>query len=343
MVVHSFDMELYRRREFGTRGPAGVVAAAAAAAAVDPGPWIDATLIDVSNYDMSTFDARCFYAKGVRRLVVGCQDEAIARRQIDAAASEGIETIALYGLPYFGGSYWHVFDDVEACLKVQSDYGIRPIMLDAEIDANTIWPDQPAPGSPSQRNHELLVCRRMVDGAGGRPIIYTNGSWWDPKHAGTTMFADCGLWYPHYGWGGTLRPAIRELPVPFGGWTTCVAHQAGSTFELCGRGRDINYLWEELDDVGITRAEYEDMVLANWAGSEERYTASEAAGLGDHALAGQTKPREERLAAALYRQAEAAAGRAQSLGQRAAQGGPGGPVVLPPGTSVKVAGSLVIQ
>lgn len=337
MVIPDFDMAAYRVRMF--QQPVFGVVAAAAAVAVGLEP-IDSELPDFSNYDRATYDARCLYARGVRRQWVGCQDEAVARFMIDAGTSEGIETVALYGLPYFGGSAWHVFDDIEACLRVGSDYGIRPVAMDAEIDAHTIWPDQPAPGSASQRNAELLQCRRMIDRAGLRPIVYTNASWWVPMHGNTGAFADCGLWLPTYGYGGARAQPIRE--VGFGGWKTCVAHQAGSTYQLCGRGRDINYLWEELDDE-MTQKQYEELLVGMWSGSEERYTAAEAAALGNHALAGQTKPYEERVAIARFRQAEVVAGRAQSLGQRAAQGGDAGPVVVPPGTVIKVAGSVVVQ
>lgn len=341
MAVHTFDLELYRRRTFGAHGPVGVVSAQAAAGAPPVATPIDAMVLDVSNYDWATFDAACLYASGVRRLVVGCQDERIARAMIDAATSEGIDVIALYALVYFGGSSWHLFDDVEACLRVQADYGVRAIALDAEIDAATIWPEQPSPAGPSQRNGELLRCRRMVEAAGGRALVYTNASWWVPRHGNTTAFADLGLWYPHYGWGGTLRTPIRE--VAFGGWTSCVAHQAGSTYEVCGRGRDVNYLWEDLEeDDAVTRTEYEDLVLGMWSGSEERYTREEAVAAGDASLEGQTMPREVRLERALYRSGEVAAGRAQSLGQRTAQGG-GGAVVVPAGTVLRVPGGLVVQ
>lgn len=57
--------------------------------------------LDVSIYDWSTFDAECFKANGVERLIVGSSNYGVSSLMIRRAREAGIIVEDLYGFIYY--------------------------------------------------------------------------------------------------------------------------------------------------------------------------------------------------------------------------------------------------
>lgn len=231
--------------------------------------------LDVSNWDDPTFDAPCFKAAGVERIVVGCQYRDIARRQVRASQAAGIHVMGVYAFLYFGSN---VQATTQVAIDVAREFGVPVVWLDAEADASGVAL------TPARRNAELRACVAQVRAAGLQVGIYTAGWWWTPKHA-TREFGDIPLWHAEYGANDGQLPPKRT--VSYGGWSHCVLHQYTSTGGLCGRAeRDRNHVWDDapgLED-GMSSAEYNelkaenaalrtqlnDLMVACLAGGEER-------------------------------------------------------------------------
>jgi len=245
------------------------------------------SILDLSNHDESTFDAACLRAKGVTRVIMGCQYLGWpARRMVPALRAVGIEVRDLYA--FLGFRDWWLQPARTAVQVADELGGVERIWLDAEADdANDGTSGDDV--TPAQRLARLGEAVSVVEAAGYAVGIYTARWWWVPRMADSTVFSHYPLWL-----GGPYQEEpIRE--VDFGGWRQVAIHQYTSTFQVCGRGRDANYVFEEDDPMS------DEDLLAVFAGGEERDEQ------------GELKPREERLALARYRRDEAAAGRAPSV------------------------------
>lgn len=204
---------------------------------------LDNLVCDLSNYDWDTFDAKAFYAAGVRQAIVGSQEPSVCGPMVNGLRSEGIEVIASYDLPYFG-SDGSTQPQAERLAKFCEDYKIPFAWADAEIDANqtnvTEWKGIPTP-SVSQRQSEFRwftdLLAKNVPGHG----VYTNGSWWTPNMGGSVEWCDSPLWLATYGVGGSAISPVTTAN--FGGWTAPVMHQYTSTHQINGRDRDMSYLF----------------------------------------------------------------------------------------------------
>jgi len=207
--------------------------------------YVDDLLLDLSHYDLATFDAPCLYAKGVRRVILGTYSRNATIQMIVGCRAAGIQVVGLYGLPYFGNNDYYVNRDIDAAIAIAKQYGIGTVWVDAEIDAWQIGVDVP-PSNPSQRTAQLQGQLDKVTNAGLRAGIYTAKWWWSSGIGNGFEFAKYPLWHAIYTGNGS--------PVPnpgFGGWTSAEIHQYTSTRELCGRGRDANYLFTEVDAESI--------------------------------------------------------------------------------------------
>lgn len=199
---------------------------------------IDDKLVDLSTYDMETWNPACFAANGVTRAIVGVYPgptEAVKR--VTSLRAAGITVIGVYGVPYWGDSPHYVTRDIEWAIAVARDQGIGTVWVDAEIDAWQIGVNV-GRSYPGQRIEQLRASLQRVEAHGLRAGIYTAAWWWDTNTAYSKAFKDYPLWHAHY----------RQAPMPtpgFGGWTSAEIHQYTSTRELCGRGRDHNYLFTE--------------------------------------------------------------------------------------------------
>lgn len=206
---------------------------------------IDSLVIDLSNYDWDTFDARAFYVAGVRRAIVGSQRPSLSGQMVDALRSEGIEIIGAYELPYFGSDDTTI-PQAERLAKFVTDYRIPLAWCDAEIDANQTnvpeWRTIPTP-SVKQRIGEFArfvdIVRKAVPAG-----VYTNAGWWKPNMANSPLWSHLPLWLPTYGYGGSAIDPI--VTVDFGGWTAPMLHQYTSTHVINGRVRDMSYLFGEV-------------------------------------------------------------------------------------------------
>lgn len=203
---------------------------------------IDSLVVDLSNYDWDTFDAKAFYAAGVRRAIVGSQQPSVCGPMVDALRSEGIEVIATYDLPYFG-SDGTTQPQAERLATFATQYRIPFAWADAEIDANqtnvTQWQDIPTP-SVAQRQSEFRAFVNRVKAAVPTGV-YSAPWWWNPNMGGSTEWASLPLWIANYGQNDGKQPPIDT--VSFGGWTVPLLHQYTSTYDINGRGRDMSYLF----------------------------------------------------------------------------------------------------
>lgn len=195
--------------------------------------------LDLSNWDVATFDAAAFAAAGVRRVVIGTQFPDDTRRMVADCRAAGIEVIGLYVFLYFGGSAG-TLDQVNIAIALCHELGIARLWLDCEADGGTN-------ATSSLRNAELAACVDAITAAGLSPGIYTAAWWWVPHHGNVTTWSNLPLWLPAYGVNDGTEAPIEELgALAFGGWTRCAMHQYTSTLMIAGRGRDANYLFEEV-------------------------------------------------------------------------------------------------
>lgn len=196
-------------------------------------------VLDASNYDSDTWNPPCLKAAGVERVIMGCQRPSLASPMIVAARNARIEVRDLYAFLYFGID---TIGQVNGAIAVAKDLGgIDTIWLDCEstgdLEAKNL--------TPPARIADLANCVNLVRSHGYRAGIYT-GAWWWPSYMGnTTQFSGLPLWHAAYGPNSGPADPIRE--VNYGGWREVAIHQYTSTLNLCGRGRDANYVFEEAD------------------------------------------------------------------------------------------------
>ena len=220
--------------------------------------------LDVSNYDAPTFNAACFKAHGVTGIIVGCQDEPLARAMIEEAQRAQLPVLATYAFLYFGLS---VAQQVITAYSVAADYQIPYVALDVESSGQY----EARGETPYSRAEQLRQSLRIIEGGsnGLRPIIYTYEPYWRNQMGNTTEFAHYPLWLAHY-LDYNATPFERRH-AGFGGWETVAIHQWTSTLEVCGRKRDANHCWlheeEEMSQEDRDRlARLERLVAANGYG-----------------------------------------------------------------------------
>lgn len=191
------------------------------------------TVLDVSNYDLSTFDAECMKAEGVTGVIIGCQREQAADIIANRCVVAGLPILGMYAFLYFGID---TLGQTQTAIQMALDYDVKRVWLDCESTG-----EHDAASGPTQRQDELARCVEAVRDAGLEPGIYT-GRWWWPGYMATEAFSHLPLWHSEY--------TVRFAPVPevdYGGWTKVAIHQYTSQFWCCGRNRDANYVFEEDD------------------------------------------------------------------------------------------------
>ena len=255
------------------------------------------TTLDLSAYDIPTFDAACFKKAGVESVILGVYSDTTAPEQManvgQACVDAGITILGWYSLVYFGSPYG-VTRDTKWAIQLAKRFGVERVWLDCEIDGKAIGFNDAVPPTPASRVKEIRECVKLVEDAGLKCGIYS-GSWWWPGNTGnTTEFSRLPLWHAGY-----LNDGSAIKTVNYGGWTDVAIHQYTSSLNVCGRNRDANYVFMEGDEV--TREEYETLMLAVFSGAEEA-----------------TLPREERLKNALYRADQRAQGLASSVADQSA-------------------------
>lgn len=218
-------------------------------------PIGDGLLIDVSDYDMDTWDPPGFAAAGVTRAITNSFRKANAASRILTLREAGIEVIGVYGFCYFGPDPHYVNRDVDAAIELAKQFDIPMVWVDAELDARGITGlDHLRASNPAERREQLRHSLKKVEASGLLAGIYTAGWWWPPNMDNTTEFSAYPLWHAEYGVNDGLFPPVTR--VSYGGWTDVAIHQYTSTKLLCGRGRDHNY---EFALPGVRVQEAEDM------------------------------------------------------------------------------------
>lgn len=200
------------------------------------------TVLDLSNYDWETFDAACLKESGCTGVIVGAQNINIADKMAADLQANDIPVIGFYGLVYFGNTAADWQDIVDAC-RLAKSFGVKRVWVDAEVDVVGQDP------TPEARIAQTQIAVSYIEGEGLEAGIYTGEWFWVPQMANTTQFSRLPLWNSSYWDDG------REIrTVDYGGWTDVAIHQWTSTYEICGRKRDANYVFETQED-SMTPAE----------------------------------------------------------------------------------------
>jgi GH25 family lysozyme M1 (1,4-beta-N-acetylmuramidase) len=179
--------------------------------------------IDVSHWSGEISKAKFSAAKagGVSRVVVSLNNLDLARRQLEAAASAGLEVQAYIYL-YFAQD---VAARVRSCLGVIGGLGVEHVWLDCEDEKHTLTPHQ-----LNARIEDAILAVGPPYTAG----IYT-AAWWWKKHmgilAGQTRLP---LWDAF--WDGEA-----DLDAPrYGGWTRAAMSQYRADTTFAGIWCDLN-------------------------------------------------------------------------------------------------------
>ncbi len=178
---------------------------------------------DVSVWEtpLSQSEMDCFWASGVRHVVVGTQDASVASEQLAMAVSRGMTVDAYVYL------YWNqdIATQVNAAFAMTKGFPIGRMWLDIEQKPGTLGSNAIIPliqqGLDACNANGGVVCG-----------MYTGPGFWKSYVSNTTTFADVPLWYALYNDKRSLSDWSTEH---FGGWTSPVGKQF-QTAPLCGVG-----------------------------------------------------------------------------------------------------------
>ena len=179
--------------------------------------------VDISFWEtpVSQAEMDCFWASGVRHVVVGTQDEAITREQLAMAISRGMTVDAYVYL------YWNtdLAAQVHEAFRRVKGLPIGRMWLDIEQDPGSI-------GSKTiLADIQQAVTTCKADGS-VQCGIYTGSGFWKSYINNTTSFNDVPLWYAQYNY----RTSLSDWPTEhFGGWAKPTGKQ-WATKPLCGIG-----------------------------------------------------------------------------------------------------------
>lgn len=206
------------------------------------------TVLDLSQYDLSTLDPACMKASGVSGVILGVFSGTNAPHAManagDALQKAGISVLAWYGLPYFGSAYG-ALRDITWAAQLAKDFKTPRVWIDCEIDGYQVGFTDVTPVIPSGRILTIKDCIGIIESAGVEAGIYSAPWWWIPNTGNYKGFSHMPLWFANYGANDGTQAPLRILPTPFGGWTEATIHQYTSTLYVCGRSRDANYVFEE--------------------------------------------------------------------------------------------------
>lgn len=206
------------------------------------------TVLDLSGYDLSTIDAACMKASGVSGVILGVFSGSNSPHGMadagEALQKAGIPILGWYGLVYFGSAYGST-RDITWAAQLAKDFKTPRVWIDCEIDAYQVGFTDTTPCTPASRILEIKDNISIVEMAGKEAGIYSAPWWWIPNTGNYKGFSDRPLWFANYGPGGAPQVPLEILPQTFGGWTKATVHQYTSILNICGRGRDANYVFEE--------------------------------------------------------------------------------------------------
>lgn len=189
--------------------------------------------IDISNFDVP-FDAStvaAMKAAGVEGVIIGCQRQPIAEQQATVCRDNGMPILGTYCFLYWGNS---VGPEVAKAVAVAKLFGVSRVWIDCENSSDA------APyATPSSRIADVQSAVDAVHAAGLEPGIYTYQPFWEGAMRNTTQFSSLPLWHASYWDDGHAQETVD-----YGGWTQLAMHQYTSAFDVGGRKRDANYVFE---------------------------------------------------------------------------------------------------
>ncbi len=187
--------------------------------------------VDVSIYEGALAQAEmdCFWDSGVRHIVVGTQNELVARQQLAMATSRGMTVDA----------YVYILWDLDPAAQVDealhrvSGFPVQRLWLDLEdiYHATSL-----GSAALTKRVQAGLDACRAVPGHGCG--IYTGPGFWKTYMSNTTAFANAPLWYALYNHRTSLGDWSAEH---FGGWTAPAGKQWAEQ-PLCAVGEDMDVM-----------------------------------------------------------------------------------------------------
>ena len=178
---------------------------------------------DVSVWEtpLAQSEMDCFWDSGVRHVVVGTQDAAVAREQLAMAVSRGMTVDAYVYL------YWDqdITAQVNAAFAMVQGFPVGRMWLDIEADPKAL-------GSTALI---AMIQQGLTTCAAHSPVgcgIYSGPGWWKSYVANTNAFDATPLWYALY----NHKRSLSDWPTEqFGHWTSPVGKQF-QTAPLCGVG-----------------------------------------------------------------------------------------------------------
>jgi GH25 family lysozyme M1 (1,4-beta-N-acetylmuramidase) len=155
----------------------------------------------------------------------------------------------LLGLPFGAYLYWRFqFDAVEQAefyCKHLGKVQFRPI-VDCERTNNRGSGGGPIVSTQANINHLRVVCEKIFEITGVKPMIYTNWATWKELFGNSTWFADNGyeLWVASYGWWRTSP----LMPIGFAAWRLW---QWTSAYKIEGYYRGVDGNWFNGNDAAF--------------------------------------------------------------------------------------------
>lgn len=163
--------------------------------------------VDISMYEgpMAQAEMDCFWASGVRHVVVGTQVEEVTRQQLAMSVSRGMSVDAYVYLNWYDDLRGQV---AEAFRRAQG-FPIGRMWLDVEDDnLNGLgWKTRVA-----RIREGLDECKKHPEVECG---IYTGWGYWNTHMNNTSELADVPLWYARYNYTKLLSAWPQDQ---FGGW-----------------------------------------------------------------------------------------------------------------------------
>jgi hypothetical protein len=181
--------------------------------------------VDVSFWETPLAQSQmdCFWASGVRHVIVGTQDEGITREQLAMAVSRGM-TVDAYVYLYWSNGQSMAAQVDTAFSRVQG------------LPVGRMWLDiEQSPGSLGSETLDADIAQAVAECQARGTVtcgIYTGPGFWKSYVGDTTQFTGVPLWWAEYDGVTSLSSWSTEQ---FGGWIRPVGKQ-WATQPLCGVG-----------------------------------------------------------------------------------------------------------
>lgn len=193
--------------------------------------------IDISHYtaEFGANEVACWWASGVRHVIVGTLYPSITAQQLQTAVDGGM-TVDAYVMLYWD---YNITNQVQNALATIQGFPVRRLWLDAEQPRGN-W-------SASQLIQKI---QEAVNAVGTFPTgIYTRKVWWRDSVGNTTAFSNLPLWYAYYDHYDDFNDWYYPkywYEGPFGGWADPTGKQYDSDWtapDLCGVNVDYNVMY----------------------------------------------------------------------------------------------------